>query len=70
MKPDLRSIESALVAQEVTLRAMAHTDEQHSRLLELHSRHVLCNVANALNGIRAELSGLIYRNADDGSSDE
>ena len=56
-------VESAIVALEVELRAMSRTDEQSARLLSLHSRHILSNIANTLNGIRGELSGYLYRNA-------
>ena len=59
----LINIESSLLAQEVICRALANTDERHSRLLELHHRHVFFNIANAITGIRAELSGYLYSHA-------
>lgn len=59
----LINIESALLAQEVLLRALGNTDERSGRLLELHHRHVFFNIANAITGIRAELSGYLYSNA-------
>ena len=59
----LINIESSLLAQETICRALANTDERHSRLLELHNRHVFFNIANAITGIRAELSGYLYSNA-------
>ena len=60
----LVNIESSMVALEVQLRTLGNANDQQSRLLELHSRHIFRNIASALHGIRDELSGYLYRNAE------
>ena len=59
----LVSIENSMVALEVQLRPLGNANDQQSRLLELHSRHIFHNIAGALHSIRDELSGYLYRNA-------
>ena len=59
----LVNIESSMVALEVQLRTLGNANDQQSRLLELHSRHIFHNIAGALHSIRDELSGYLYRNA-------
>ncbi len=58
----LIQIENRIVSLEVLLRTLANAGEPHSRLLELHSKHVFTNIAGALHSIRDELSGYLYRN--------
>ena len=65
----LVSIESRIVSLEVLLRTLANAGDPHSRLLELHSKHIFHNIAGALHSIRDELSGYLYSNSEtDGDS--
>ena len=66
----LINIESSLLAQEVMLRSMAHTDSRHAVLLQQNSASVYKNVANAITGIRAEVSGYLYENHTEENNDE
>lgn len=59
----LIQIESSIVSLEVLIRTLANADDNQGRLIALHSKHLLHNIAGALHSIRDELSGYLYRNS-------
>ena len=56
----LIQIENRIVSLEALICTLANADDAQGRLIELHSKPLLHNIAGALHSIRDELTGYLY----------